>query len=66
MMERIRRRAARANQPVPVAEREGYGKRALVFNQGLRHMKVKRPSSGIYRPEVEIDGRVASKERRIR
>jgi hypothetical protein len=66
MMERKRRRAARANQSVPVAERESYGKRALVFNRGLRHMKVKRPSSEIYRPEFEMDGQVASKERRIR
>jgi len=43
-------RASRAKQSVPVAEREDHEKRALVFNQSLRHMKMKRPSSEIHRP----------------
>lgn len=62
MMERKLRRAARAKQSVPVAEREDHKKRALVFNQGLRHMKVKRPSSEIYRPGFELDVSQAKNE----
>jgi hypothetical protein len=51
---------------MPVAERrEGYEKRALVFNQGLRHMKVKHPSSEIYWPEFEMDGSQARNENSI-
>lgn len=58
MMVRELGRASRAKQLVPVAEREDHEKRALVFNQSLRHMKVKRPSSEIYRPGVfsNLDG----------
>lgn len=50
MMVRELGRASRAKQSVPVAEREDHEKRALVFNQSLRHMRMKRPSSEIHRP----------------